>query len=118
MAAAKKPASHDEHFALASPDVRARMEQIQAEVEARVPDAERCIGYAMPAFRQKKIFFYFAAFKSHIGVYPPVTGPARLLKKLAPYRGPKGNLTFPHKDELPVGLIGDVAAALAKQHAA
>lgn len=118
MAAAKKPATHEEHFALFGADVRERLERIQSVVERRVPGAERCIGYAMPAFRQKKIFFYFAAFKNHIGVYPPVKGPAALLKKLEPYRGPKGNLIFPQKDPLPIELIGDVAAALAKQYAA
>jgi hypothetical protein len=35
---------------------------------------------------------YFAAFKNHIGVYPPVSGDARLEKALEPYAGPKGNL--------------------------
>lgn len=117
MVAAKKPATHEEHFALAGPEVRERLEKVQAVVERRVPDAERCIGYAMPAFRQRKVFFYFAAFRNHIGVYPPVKGPAALLMALAPYRGPKGNLIFPHKDPLPIELIGDVAAALAKQYA-
>lgn len=101
------------HFAAATPDARARLEQIAAEVERRVPDARRCIGYQMPAFRLKRVFFYFAAFRKHIGVYPPADGPDDLLSRLAPYRGPKGNLIFPHAKPLPVDLIGDVAAALA-----
>ncbi len=99
------------------PDVAARLMAIQAEVERRVPDAVACVGYRMPAFRMRRVFFYFAAFKGHIGVYPPVREPKTLVARLAPYRGPKGNLSFPHKAPLPVDLIGDVAEALAEDYA-
>lgn len=118
MATRTKPQTHEECFAEAPPEARERLEAIRAEVERRVPKAERCVGYSMPAFRQKRIFFYFSAFKNHIGVYPPVHTPAGLVKRLAPYRGDKGNLAFPHSDPLPVELIGEVAAALARQNAA
>lgn len=110
------PSPHETYFDAADPDVRMRLVQIQAEVEGRVPDAERCIGYKMPAFRKGRIFFYFAAFKTHIGVYPPVDGPPDLIAHLAPWRGPKGNLSFPHKDALPLDLIGQVAERLADQY--
>lgn len=108
--------SHEDHFRKAAPDIRLRLETIQAEVERRVPDAERCTGYGMPAYRKGRIFFYFAAFKKHIGVYPPVAGPEDLLQQLAPYRGPKGNLSFPHSEPLPIDLIGRVAERLAEQY--
>ena len=58
---------------------------------------------------------YFAAFKHHVGVYPPVAGPPELLARLAPYAGPKGNLIFPHAQDLPLALIEQVGAALARQ---
>ncbi len=90
---------------------------IQREVERRVPDANRCIGYNMPAFRQRQRFFYFAAFKHHIGIYPPMTYDPALVQETAPFRGPKGNLSFPHRHDLPVDLIGRLAAALAAQYA-
>jgi uncharacterized protein YdhG (YjbR/CyaY superfamily) len=97
-------------------DVRARLQAIQAEVERRVPSATRDNGYRMPSYRVRRIFFYFSPFKKHIGVYPPVTGPDALLAKLAPYRGPKGNLSFPHDQPLPLHLIGEAAAHLAEQY--
>ncbi len=102
----------------ADPEVARRLRDIQAEVERRVPAAVRCVGYRMPAFRVRKIFFYFAAFKHHIGVYPPVRAPASLVNRLAPYRGPKGNLSFPHGKPLPLDLIGDVAEQLAADYGA
>lgn len=101
------------HFAAAPPEARARLERIAAEVERRVPQAQRYIGYQMPAFRLKRVFFYFAAFRKHIGVYPPLDGPDDLLARLAPYRGPKGNLIFPHAQPLPLDLIGETAGQLA-----
>lgn len=93
------------------------LKQIQAEVEARLPDATRCIGYGMPAFKQERIFMYFAAFKNHVGIYPPVKDDKALIEETQAYRGPKGNLSFPLARAIPVSLIGKVAVALSKQYA-
>lgn len=109
--------THEAYFATLAPAVRERLERIQQEVERRVPGAQRCIAYQMPAFRQRRVFFYFAAFKKHIGVYPPVTLDAALVAETARFRGPKGNLGFPLSEELPLELIGRVAEALAAQYA-
>ena len=108
--------SHEGLFASVSPEARQRLENIQAIVEQRVSHAERCVSYGMPAYRKEKVFFYFASFKNHIGVYPPVTKPEALMDELRPYRGPKGNLIFSHKEPLPMELIGRVAEALAHQY--
>jgi uncharacterized protein YdhG (YjbR/CyaY superfamily) len=48
---------------------------------------------------------YFAAFKKHIGLYPPVRGDEKLMRVLAPYAGIKGSLQFPLKQRIPLGLI-------------
>jgi uncharacterized protein YdhG (YjbR/CyaY superfamily) len=108
--------NHESLFALVSPAERQRLEAIQAIVEQKVSGAERCVSYGMPAFRKKKIFCYFASFKNHIGIYPPVTEPGPLVDELGPHRGPKGNLIFPHSEPLPMELIGRVAEALAGQY--
>jgi uncharacterized protein YdhG (YjbR/CyaY superfamily) len=107
---------HEAYMAPLAPKARARLQSIQLEVERRLPDAERTISYGMPAYRLKKTFFYFASFKKHVGVYPPVGDTQELDTALAPYRGPKGNLLFPHAQPLPVDLIGRVAEVLAKQY--
>jgi uncharacterized protein YdhG (YjbR/CyaY superfamily) len=111
-------ATHEAYFASVPAPVRPLLERIQAEVEVRVPGALRCIGYNMPAFRQKRVFFYFAAFKKHIGVYPPLDQDPDLIAECARYRGPKGNLSFPLDEPLPIELIGRVAVALAVQYTA
>ena len=67
--------------------------------------AKEVISYKMPAFTQGGILVYFAAFKAHIGLYPPVRGDAALEKELAPYAGEKGNLRFPLDEPVPLDLI-------------
>lgn len=110
--------SHDEYFAAQPAALRARLELVQSVVEAQVPEAERAVSYNMPAFKMGKTFFYFAAFKNHIGIYPPVTADLSVIEASASYRGPKGNLSFPHSESLPLQLIAKVAAALAAQYRA
>ena len=110
--------TYEEYFAECTAESRKRLEQVRREVERRVPGAVRCIAYQMPAFRQERVFFYFAAFKKHIGIYPPVTQDAAIIAETAPYRGPKGNLSFPYGETLPLELIGRIAEALARQYSA
>jgi uncharacterized protein YdhG (YjbR/CyaY superfamily) len=109
-------ATHEDYLATMPPEIRARLEAIQGEVERRVPNTQRCIGYKIPAFRKGIIFFYFAGFKKHIGIFPPVRDPA-LAAETARWRGPKGNLSFPLSEPLPLDLIGRVAEALAREYA-
>jgi uncharacterized protein YdhG (YjbR/CyaY superfamily) len=111
------PISHEAYVASVPEAVRPRLTAIQAKVESLLPGATRCIGYSMPAYRgSRRIFFYFAAFKKHIGIYPPVTRDAALIAELAPYRGEKGNLTFALNQPLPIELIGRVAVALHREY--
>lgn len=110
--------SHEEYFETALDEVRPVLTAIQAKVESLLPDVTRCISYKMPAFKAKRVFFYFAAFKNHIGIYPPVTQDVALIQELAPYRGEKGNLSFPLSQALPIELIGRVAVALHQEYKA
>ncbi len=107
--------SHEEYFAEAELQVQPLLVSVQKKVESLLPDVSRCISYSMPAFRARRVFFYFAGFKNHIGIYPPVTKDAALIEELMLYRGAKGNLSFPLSQSLPLDLIGRVAVALHKE---
>ena len=61
---------------------------------------------------------YFAAFKAHIGIYPPVHGDAKLDKELSRYRGEKGNLKFPLDQPIPYPLITRMVQARVAELAA
>lgn len=109
--------SHQEYFESVAHDVRPLLQSIQEQVASLLPEATLCISYNMPAFKLRRVFFHFAAFKQHIGIYPPVSQDAALVQELAPYRGAGGNLSFPLKQPLPVELIGRVALALSREYA-
>ena len=81
------PRTIDEYIASFPPDVQKILQKIRLIVRKAAPDAEETISYRMPAFRKKKILVYFAAFKNHIGLYPPVKGAPALLEAVAPARG-------------------------------
>lgn len=116
MSARPKYESVDAYIAAAPLEARDALNAIRSIIKAQVPDAVEIISYQIPAFRLKRIFIFFAAFKNHIGVYPPVQGDPELQMALAPYRGEKGNLKFPLKEPIPYDLISRVAAALAQEN--
>jgi uncharacterized protein YdhG (YjbR/CyaY superfamily) len=112
------PASIDDYIAAQASAARPILRRIRAIVREEAPDAQEAISYRIPTFMQGGALFYFAAFKAHIGIYPPVSGDAALLKALAPYRGPKGNLSFALADPMPYELIRRVARQRVKENAA
>lgn len=105
----------DDYLAAATPEARVILERIREAVRAAVPEATECISYQMPALKLRKVFFYYAVFKQHVGIYPPVKGDDALAAELAPFRGPKGNLQFRLAADVPYALVARVAAALADE---
>jgi uncharacterized protein YdhG (YjbR/CyaY superfamily) len=116
--ASTAPSTIDEYIAAFPPKVRAILKQIRRTVREAAPEAQEVISYQMPAFTQDGILIYFAAFKAHIGVYPPVSGDVRLEKALARYAGPKGNLKFPLDEPIPYHLLRRITALRVKQNTA
>lgn len=104
-----KPAKTiDEYIDRSAPEAQPILRRIRATVARAAPDATEIISYSMPAFRRDRILIYFAAFRRHIGVYPPVKGDPALEKAVAPYAGPKGNLQFPLDRRIPYALIARI----------
>jgi uncharacterized protein YdhG (YjbR/CyaY superfamily) len=112
------PQNIDEYIASFSPEVQAILEKIRLTIRQAAPDAQETISYNMPAFTQDGILVYFAAFKKHIGLYPPVRGDAKLEKSIASYAGEKGNLRFPLDQPIPYELIEKIVKLRVKQNRA
>lgn len=89
-------------------DVQVLLRKIRQTVTRAAPEATEVISYKMPALRQNGMLVYYAAFKHHIGLYPPVRGDAALVLAAAPYAGEKGNLRFPYDQPLPYELIENI----------
>jgi uncharacterized protein YdhG (YjbR/CyaY superfamily) len=110
-----KPKNIDEYIESFSPEVRAILEKMRLTIRDAAPGAQETISYKIPAFKLNRILVYFAAFKNHIGFYPPVRGEARLMKAISAYVGEKGNLQFPLDRPIPYSLIEKIVKLRAKQ---
>lgn len=117
-----KPRSHpgtiDEYISAFPPEVRAILQKIRKIARRAAPDAQETISYRIPAFKLNGVLVYFAAFKKHIGLYPPVRGDARLEKALARYAGEKGTLRFPLDEPIPYPLIERIVKLRVRQNRA
>jgi uncharacterized protein YdhG (YjbR/CyaY superfamily) len=96
-------------------EVQSILQKVRKTISAAAPDASERISYQMPAFRQHGILVYFAAWKNHIGLYPPISGDKALEKAVARYAGPKGNLQFPLDEPIPYRLIERIVKLRVKQ---
>jgi uncharacterized protein YdhG (YjbR/CyaY superfamily) len=70
----QKPLDIDEYVSQFPADVQAVLEKLRATIRKAAPAATELISYQMPAFKQHGILAYFAAWKKHIGLYPPLAG--------------------------------------------
>jgi uncharacterized protein YdhG (YjbR/CyaY superfamily) len=110
------PRNIDEYIASFTPEVQTILEKIRLTIGKAAPDAEETISYKIPAFVQNGVLVYFAAFKNHIGFYPPVTGDAKLERAVSIYAGEKGNLRFPLDQPIPYGLIEEIVKLRVKRN--
>jgi uncharacterized protein YdhG (YjbR/CyaY superfamily) len=109
----------DEYIAAFSPEVQSILGKIRLTIRRAAPEAGERISYRMPAFTLGgRDLIYFAAFKNHIGLYPPVKGDEKLRRETSPYRGEKGNLKFPLEERVPYTLIGRIVKFRVKEHVA
>jgi uncharacterized protein YdhG (YjbR/CyaY superfamily) len=100
------------------PKVQTILRKIRQTVHAAAPEAEERISYRIPAFFLEGVLVYFAAFKNHIGFYPPIRGDARLEAAVAPFAGEKGNLRFPLDEPMPYALITRIVKLRVRQNRA
>lgn len=102
--------SIDEYIAGHSPDIQDVLQRIRSTIKEAVPEAVETIAYNMPTFAvDKKSIVHFAAWKTHIGMYPIPPGDMEFAAAIDPYRTEKGTARFPYATPLPYPLIADLA---------
>jgi uncharacterized protein YdhG (YjbR/CyaY superfamily) len=111
----RPPKTIDDYIDRCAPDVQPILRHVRATIAKAAPDATETISYSIPAFKLRRIVVYFAAFRNHVGLYPPVKGNAALERAVAPYAGEKGNLRFPIHRKIPYGLIARIVKFRARQ---
>jgi uncharacterized protein YdhG (YjbR/CyaY superfamily) len=97
-------ASVDEYVSALRPGQREQFERVRRIVRSIVPDAEETISYGVPTFKHRgKYLIYFAAFKSHMSVYPT-------LGAVEATKGTKGTFRFSEDDPVPEAVVTAIVA--------
>src|SRR4051794_18830482 len=109
------PNDTDAYISQFPADVQKVLKTVRETIRSAAPEAKEVISYKMPTFRQYGILVYFAAWKKHIGLSPPITGDAAIEKAVGKYAGPKGNLQFPLDEPIPYDLIRRIVKLRVKQ---
>jgi uncharacterized protein YdhG (YjbR/CyaY superfamily) len=108
---AQKFATVDDYVASLPDDVQRIVEEIRRRAHRAAPEAVETISYNMPTLKVSgRGVIYFAAWKTHIAVYPVPEADAELEQELAPYRAERSTLRFPLRKPMPYDLIERVFA--------
>jgi uncharacterized protein YdhG (YjbR/CyaY superfamily) len=116
MASKKKIENIDEYIATFPKDIRIILEEIRQTIREAAPEAKETISYKMPAFEQRGILVWFAAFKNHIGFFPKVSAIEAYKEKLSSYQTSKGTIQFPLDRPIPFDLIKEIVKFRVKEN--
>jgi len=117
----KAPASKtvDDYMARVPPEFRKALQALRKTIKAAAPDAEEVISYQMPAFRQKGILVYYAAFKDHCSLF---VGSEKVRRQFAaelkPFEAGKGTHQFTPDQPIPARLVTRIVKARLAENAA
>ncbi len=103
---ASRPRTIDEYLAALPARQREALGRLRQAIRTAAPQAEECISYGMPAFRQGRMLVAFAAAANHCSFFPmsgrTVAAHADLLAR---YDTSKGTIRFPPEKPLPAALV-------------
>jgi len=105
------PATVPAYIAGFPPDIQSILKRIRATIRKAIPGAVESITYRVPTYKLNgRPVMYFAAFQSHIGLYP-MTAPVKekFAKELSRYKGGKGTVRLPLDEPIPYALIAKIA---------
>ena len=105
MGKMKAAASVEEYIAAADPQTKKALKDIRKTIKAAAPKAEEVISYQIPGYKYHGMLVFFAAWKSHISLYPAPWKAETLKKEMSAYEGSKGTIKFPLDKPMPLLLI-------------
>lgn len=107
-----KPASIDDYLAALNDDQRDALQKLRATIRTAAPEAEECISYQLPAFRQNGVLVAFGATPDHCSFFP--MSPSIIeahRKELEGYETSKGTIRFQADRPLPDALVRNMVKA-------
>ncbi len=97
--------SVDEYIASYPVDIQKKLKHIRRIIKKVAPKSEEKMSYGMPGYKLHGPLFYFAAYKTHIGLYPTPTAIKAFKKELAKFSTSKGTVQLPLDASVPKDLI-------------
>src|SRR5262245_46558396 len=109
MATGAKLETVDAYISLFPEDVRVALGKIRRIIRKAAPEAVESVSYGIPSYKLAgRPLVAFAAWKSHIGMYPIPSGARAFQKELAPYKGAKSTVRFPLDQPIPLDLVKEI----------
>ena len=109
---ATKPKTIDEYLAAVSDDKRAALQKLRKTIRAAAPQAEECISYQLPAFRQNGMLVAFGATANHCAFYLMSSSTLEAhTDELKDYDTSKGTIRFQADKPLRVALVRKLVRA-------
>jgi uncharacterized protein YdhG (YjbR/CyaY superfamily) len=100
------PKNVDEYLAGVPEPAHSTLNQLRALICSVVPpEATETISYGIPAFKDKKVLVWFAAFSNHCSLFPTASVIEAFKKELRGFTISKGTVQFPLDKPLPTALI-------------
>jgi uncharacterized protein YdhG (YjbR/CyaY superfamily) len=105
----------DAYIAAAPKAVQPMLRELRQAIRSAAPKAEEKISYRMPFYAYHGRVIYFAAHKTHVGMYPIIGREKDLYaKELKPYMAAKATLQFPIGQPIPIALVKKVVKERAR----
>jgi uncharacterized protein YdhG (YjbR/CyaY superfamily) len=113
---AQQFASVDDYIASFPDEIRSMLDDVRSAIHRAVPEVEESISYDMATFGLRgRYLVYCAGWKRHVSLHAVPELPAGLESAVTPYRSGRGTVTFPHRAPVPVDLVEQIVAEVARR---
>jgi len=114
-----RPATVDEYLATVEDAQRGALQALREQICTAAPDAEECISYGQPAFRQGRIVCGFGATRNHCALYMfSNTSLEPFVQELKGFDTSKGTIRFQPDRPLPAALVRRLVKSRLAENAA
>ena len=108
----------DQYLAALSADKRTALERLRKIIRDAAPEAEECISYQLPAFRQEGMLVGFGATANHCAFYLMSSSTLETYKDdLKNFDTSKGTIRFHSDKPLPAALVRKLVKARIAENA-
>lgn len=106
------PKTVDEYIAHLPEPAQSKLQEVRAAIRSAVPaDTTEIISYGIPAFKQKRVLVWYAAFANHWSLFPTAAVIEQFKDDLRGYTISKGTIQFPLDEPVPTALIRKLVKA-------